>query len=158
MNIKQIEAFFFRAMIEGWASSAEKVRIDGMPGYKGVEFKEGGLRLLDFWCTTLHSNKSAGTTTIWFHGVPLWFMSYGGYYEEEAIPVVKEALRRAYKTRRFVGGRGLNLDDLGGYSYQNNPRRNRRGFLSFAGREQVISTGTGRLLGFHEYWGMSLLE
>lgn len=81
-------------------------------------------------------------------------MNYGGFYEKAAIEQLRYALRSAYVSRLFMGGRGFSC---GGASliYVNMPHPN--DFGKFEGREEIFNTGTGISLGFHEYWGMSLL-
>jgi len=155
VDIAEVQAFFFRAMREGYAGSGQKTEVADMPGYKEIRFSEGDFLLVDRYCVAPNLVKSAGTTTIWFDGVPVWVMNYGGYYEEEAISILKRALSTAYQREEFFGGRGQFVFTNGGLLYTNHPRLN--DFARFEGREEVFGT-TGRTsLGFHDYWGMSLL-
>ena len=157
MDMTLVQAFFFKAMIEGWAVSGQKINIPDLPGYKAVPFRDGDFYLLDCYCVTPHSSKSAGTTTIWFQGVPVWIMNYGGVYEERAIAFLKSMLRRAYENLLFVGGRGPYRCSDGSFFYMNNPCPN--DFYKFRGREEIFIMEGGNIisLGFHEYWGMSLM-
>ena len=156
MDTERIREFFFKAMVEGWAAGAQKIKIDEMPGYKAIPFRDGDFYLLDCYCTHSDSPKSAGTTTIWFKEVPVWFMSYGGFYEERAIAFLKRALCKAYEAHEFVSGRGPRRDVEGNLIYLNKPLL--YDFAKFDGREAVfILNVEGEVeLGFHKYWGMSL--
>ncbi len=155
LDMAQIQAFFFKAMMEGYAVGGQKIKIADMPGYKAIPFRDGDFYLLDRYCVTPNSPKSAGTTTIWFQDVPVWVMNYGGYYDDHAIRTLKCALRKAYETQQFIGGRGSRVYTDGSFVYVNHPRRN--DFDAFEGRESIINEITGVELGFHQYWGMSLL-
>lgn len=157
MDIAQIQSFFFKAMAAGWAEGGQKIKIADMPSYKAIPFRDGDFYLLDCYCVTPHSPKSAGTTTIWFQGVPVWLMNYGGFYEESAIVFLKYVLHKTYEAHQFVGGRGplIYVNKQQQLVYVNRPRLN--DFAKFEGREEIIDTKSGALLGFHEYWGMSLL-
>lgn len=158
LDIKEIEiqSFFFRAMVSGWASGGEKIKIAAMPLYKAMPFREGDFYLLDCYCVNKKSLKSAGTTTIWYRDVPVWMMNYGGFYEESAIAFLKRALLRAYNKQEFVGGRGPAFySENTGLNYANRPLLG--DFAKFEGREAVFNASGRESLGFHEYWGMSLL-
>lgn len=66
IDLKVVEEFFFKAMLQGYAAGAQKTRVPDMPGYKEIRFQEGDFLLVDRYCVTPNSEKSAGTTTIWF--------------------------------------------------------------------------------------------
>jgi hypothetical protein len=157
LNIEQIQAFFFKAMLQGWASGAieDTVLVDGVARYQAIPFREGELSLLDCYSVNPSSLKSAGTTTIWYQDTPVWFMSYGGHYEEAAIPCLKHALLAAYGEHLFLGGRGLRSFHEGPLVYSNGNVST--DFTWFNGRESVVDTVNNVSLGNHQYWGMSLL-
>ncbi len=163
---KEVEAFFYEGHLRaGWVSG-NKVRMDLLTGSKVARYyrRDLGLVFIDQWTQSPGSNKSAGSTMILYCGVgddvlvppiPIWIMQYRGWYEPEAIPLVKERLRAAYShPGEFAGCRGL---DASGFEllYQNDmfPRSHFRGF---AGRERVV-VGHARELGFHEYNGLALV-
>lgn len=106
MDMAKVQQFFFKAMVEGWATNTPKIKVADMPGYKAIYFKDGNYSLMDRYCVTPLSNKSAGTTTIWFNDIPVWVMNYGGYYEEEVIDFLKRMLGKTYQASEFIGGRG----------------------------------------------------
>lgn len=155
MDIAEIQSFFFKAMVKGWAKGVEEISVANMPGYKAIPFQEGDFYLIDKYCVTPYSQKSAGTTTIWFKQNPVWVMNYGGFYDEDAIDCLKLALRQAYERQQFVGGRGPRIYVAKTLFYVNQPRFN--SFTRFEGREEIFDRACGESLGFHEYWGMSLL-
>ncbi|MFA6588487.1 MAG: hypothetical protein WCT08_05465 [Patescibacteria group bacterium] len=154
-TIDEIKEFFFTAMLSGWAaaSGAKRMIIPNLPGYKAFEFREGGLRLVDCWC--VNGDHSAGFTTIWENDIPRWTMHYGGMYPQAAIHVVKRALYLAYEDRQFYGGRGLLLlEPDGPFGYINQVLK--KDFHDFCGREAVYNNETRQIVGFHDYWGISL--
>jgi len=154
MNLSQIQSFFLRAMANGWIGSGTFVDCADAPGYKAFSFHDGDLLLVDRYCSAPDSTASAGTTTIWHKDVPVWVMHYGGWYERSAIECLKLALRETYGSDQFVGGRGPRSFSVGSIAYANEPRLD--DFKKFDGREEIRDVSTGTLLGFHEYWGMSL--
>lgn len=156
--LKEVEKFFFRAMLRGYVSpDAGKILVSGMPGYKSIIINEGEFRLIDAWCSNIFSQKSAGITTISWRNYPVWVMNYGGYYPELSaiISLLKKALRTAYEANEFLGGRGIIECNEGGFFYKNTLSLN--SFSWFKGREEIKSGKNGRIMGFHEYWGMSLI-
>lgn len=157
---KEIEQFFFKAMMEGWSTSKKKIKILKMPGYKAIPYKDGDFYLLDFYCTTPNSDRSAGTTTIWYKNLPVWTMNYGGYYEEHVIDFLKLALLKTVEKQEFIGGRGPRKfahRNFNGLMYVNNPKIGSIGFREFKGREEIYDFLNGDYYGFHEYWGMLLI-
>jgi len=161
MDISWVKSMFFTAMQAGYAvEGSPKVKVIDMPGYKEIRYVEPpDFLLVDRWCVNPDSGKSAGTTTIWYQGMPVWFMSYGGYYPDDVVPVLKRALRLTYERCLFVGGRGESVGDFeNGILYVNTVDGD---FSQFRGREEIIirSTDTciGGVAGYHHYWGMSLV-
>lgn len=156
-----IKAFFFKAMQAGYAvEGIKKAKVVDMPGYKEIRYEDGEWLLVDRWCVNPDSEKSAGTTTIWHEGRPVWFMSYGGYYPEHLVPALKKALRLTYEKDTFNGGRGENVGDFeAGIFYVNTIERG--DFSDFRGREEISTRSSescvGETAGYHEYWGISLL-
>lgn len=153
-------AFFFEAMLKGWVAEGVETEPSNLPGYRVFRHESADKRfaLVDSYCVSgkSHFPKSAGTTTIWWDDRPVWWMSYGGYYEKEAIPFLKQALVTAYMNKAFVGGRGrLSFRDPH-MIYINSPEKN--DFSSFKGSEKIIEIASASTLGEHEYWGMSLIN
>ena len=146
--------FFFEAMLLGWAAGGKKKTIPAFPNHKVVEHIDDNLRLLDMWSETPSSNKSSGSTTIFLDDIPVWAMHYGGWYTEEAAEIVKAALREAYEKNQFFGGRGPIEFVHNGIFYANRPQGD---FNNFSGREELRRIDHSEILGFHEYWGISLL-
>ncbi|MFH1632036.1 MAG: DUF5680 domain-containing protein [bacterium] len=155
----EVQAFFFKAMSRGWVGGGTFTDVLDMPGYKRFVYEDGDFKLIDQYCTRPGSNRSSGTTIIWHCNIPIWVMHYGGWYDEFAISIVKEALKKAYGSHVFCGGRGLPTEarktGLTHYIYSNVVRRN--DFDCFEGREEVYCVTEYALKGYHDYWGMSLL-
>lgn len=151
---------FFEAMLAGYAGGEKGggiVRIENGGGYKIIEFTSQNYKVVDRYCTTPHSKYSAGTTTILFESAPVWWMSYAGLYPETLIPFLKTALKKAYEVEEFNGGRGPRIlrDEESSLTYIN---VSTGGFHRFQGREEIHDRRTGLTLGFHEYFGMGLIE
>ncbi|OHB10718.1 MAG: hypothetical protein A3G05_00945 [Candidatus Zambryskibacteria bacterium RIFCSPLOWO2_12_FULL_45_14] len=164
MDLSHVEAMFFTAMQAGYAvEGVSKAQVTDMPGHKEIRYEEKpDFLFVDRWCVNPDSEKSAGTTTIWYQSKPVWFMSYGGVYPQAYIPFLKLALRRQYcEDGHFNGGRGpaTLVDQASGLIYMNRPKLNE--FSQFRGREELFGIPRGgcvaELAGYHEYWGMSLI-
>jgi hypothetical protein len=156
-SIQSVQEFFFDAMVKGYARfGVHALEIAEMPEYKAVPFRIGDFSILDLWSVNPSSQKSAGTTTIWFQDLPVWVMSYGGLYTKNwMIVFLKRALLHAYEARQFIGGRGPLVYNENPLVYVNHPRLSY--FARFEGHEEIFDTNGENSLGFHDYWGMSLL-
>ncbi len=157
VSLKEVEDFFFSAMATGsWAAGGKATTISDLPGFKVIPVRQGDFYLLDYYSLTPGSRRSAGSVTIWWQGIPVWIMHFGGEYPREAIHLVKTALMEAYTNRLFMGGRGVTSLSDPIFAYTNVPRK--RDFADFAGREFVRLLATGEQVGWHNYWGMSLIS
>lgn len=156
---KEIEAFFFNAMRNGWATPALKRPIPELPGSKSIRFGSGDLVLLDYYFVAPGSESSYGTTVIWEVERPVWIMHYGGWYNKEVIPFLKRVLMRNYSQDIFLGGRGPERLEGEGHTLQYLNRVERNDFEDFQGQEYIISTSdqsgfpAGQKLGEHHYFG-----
>ena len=160
IDLTDVKVFFFKAMLQGYARSVEKAMAYDMPGYKDIDFHEGDWRCLDRYCTTPLSDKSAGSTTIWYRSTPVWVMHYGGQYKEEVIDFLKLALRCNYEEAIFLGCRGPEwfTHQRSSLLYTNALFPGSQHFGAFSGFESIKDTAdNNRLLGYHGYMGMSLL-
>jgi len=161
MDMKTIQEFFFKAMIEGWVSGGKEVSIPAFPGFKVIAYERENLRLIDMWTKIVEgSDKSSGVTTIFQNDQPVWIMHYGGSYPKDVTFFVKTALQNAYRNKRFCWGRGPESFHISGddTEYINMGHGD---FNSFEGREELFGknrNGKRDLLGYHKYWGMSLTE
>lgn len=153
--LREASEAFFMAMMAGYAGdgtgSIKTASPDGCE--KTIEFTTGDFKVIDRYCVTPHSTYSAGTTTIFFKNIPVWWMAYGGFYSEQVIPFLKEALGQTYKAGLFSGGRGPKFHRSEKLIYQNFEVG---GFERFKGREEIRKRMTSQLLGYHEYFGMAL--
>ena len=154
------EKVFFEAMVRGWAADVKGIPVLDMPGYKRIPpYERDGFCVVDQYC--VGEMGSAGTTTISIDRVPIWFMSYCGFYPKEVVPFLKRALMAAYEKDEFFGGRGKGGYDqrlgqvvLTYYNYVDN----RSAFQNFLGREFIESTRGGlHPVGFHNYCGVILI-
>ena len=164
---KEVEAFFYQAMLGGWATG-ENSNVDPYTGYKTFSTRRTDLpySLVDRWTNTPESDLSSGTTTICWaprscpDAIPIWTMHYGGLYVREATTLVKDALKHAYQNPRsmpFMGCRGPMGFKSTGIVYQNLvDYQDTVPFRRFSGTEKVVTTG-GLQLGYHQYFGMSLI-
>ena len=155
----EIQSFFFRAMLNGWINDDRKPWLippgGVLPGFKGFYFPNGALDLMDQWSKSSKSGKSAGQTIIWHNQTPIWIMHYGGVYKKEALPFLKEVLRKTYSEETFFGGRGSAQIFGDKLTYVNSVEKD--SFTMFSGHEEIIENDDFRQLGFHDYWGMSLI-
>ncbi|EKD23798.1 MAG: hypothetical protein ACD_81C00181G0001 [uncultured bacterium] len=148
---------FIAAMLSGYASEEG----DGVPkikttdGYTTITCIEEGFTVVDRYYTMPRSTYSVGTTTIFYKGKPIWLMSYGGSYPKKVISFLKAALTKAYTTGSSVGCRGPQSCEEGDLLYINNCTS--ASFREMRGYEVIKSIETGRVLGYHEYWGGSLI-
>jgi len=153
--MQAVQNVFFEAMASGWAKDVKKIRIPEFPGSKAIPFVLGDFSVLDCYLVSPYSDKSVGTTTIWYENQPIWIMHYGGWYVDVAIPFLKTCLHRAYiDERRFYGGRGPAFVRGELFTYVNRIERNH--FDSFAGEERIFDLNE-QCFGYHWYRGMSLL-
>lgn len=158
-TLKEAKDAFFRANLKGWAGGAQKVSISELPGYKVIVWEESDWRFVDMYFKIPNSLESYGTTTGWFRGIPIFFMSYGGWYEKEVVPFLKQALKVSYEKGEFVGGRGPHYytdyteltEREGCLVYKNHQKRTSAG--SFDGWEEVENSRSGKRRGYHEYSG-----
>ncbi|MBU1092488.1 hypothetical protein KJ836_02375 [Patescibacteria group bacterium] len=155
ISVEKVREFFFAGMIKGYASGAEAEPIPKLPGFKGYRHSdEDGLTLLDYYAPS-STGFSAGSTIIWLDGIPIWLMTYEGWYENCVTSLLKEALMEAYTKGVFLGGRGINrvaVDD--GAEYINiDPGSN---FCFFSGIEQIVHGGN--VLGTHSFRGGCLVD
>jgi hypothetical protein len=154
---EQILSVFFAAMRNGYAKSGvKKDTIAELPGSKTIPFELGDFKLLDCYLVTPDSPHSFGQTIIWRNDVPIWIMSYQGWYLKDAIPFLKRALWEAYDRGDFFGGRGPRFFQNDGMTYTNRfdfPNDWRH----FRGREEVFDRN-GQNVGWHEYQGLLLVE
>lgn len=154
MGNQRLQEFFLDAMRNGYAANVEKFAIPHMK-HKGISYKskDGKLYLIDAYCVNKETDYSAGTTTIFEQGQPVWWMSYVGYYQPDTTQYLKEALKFAYDRNLFFGGRGPDEFNISGYKYKN--RSDYNSFDFFSGTE-TLSDINGNMVGFHRYYGTVL--
>ncbi len=154
--LEMTRAFFLSSMAGGWAANGPTSLVPGKPGCMQYVCGEGDWFLIDEWCVNPDTGQSAGMTTVWFRGKPVWNMVYGGYYPESVVPVVRRALLAAYREGLFNGGRGVARFEWNSMVYLNSAQS--RCFHDFHGREEVYSQDTsGKCLGWLWYMGKSLI-
>ncbi|MDD4804070.1 MAG: DUF5680 domain-containing protein [Candidatus Pacebacteria bacterium] len=156
---------FFKALLAGYAGKSDKkdprlTKTISMFGFEKTNtYRYGNFIVVDRWTVSDHSNISSGTTVILFVEVPVWIMTYSGSYPKNVIPFLKEALSEQYKTGEFRGGRGPYRWVSEKFLYRNNVHENEvNNFSCFSGHEEIVDQKTGKVLGFHEYSGMSMIE
>lgn len=115
--LKESEAFFCRSMAEGYAGGAAAMPLIEMPGWKGYVHVDGDWKLIDAYMVHPKTKKSVGHTYIWHQGTLIRCVSYGGFYQKEAVPCLKGALMYDYSRGIFNAGRGHNLYQVDNYRY-----------------------------------------
>lgn len=150
--------FFFTAMLVGYVSGNKKFIRKTNDGHIVIEVIKGKFKLVDSYFKNPHSIFSSGTTTIYYDGVPVWIMHYGGWYIKEVIPFLKMNMETCYRAKIFHGGRGILNYKGEGYIYKNNVYdEEHTSFEEFSGREEITKEGTKQLLGCHNYFGRKLV-
>lgn len=134
----------------------KKGTINELSGSRTATFLDGDFKVIDCGFTAPDSEYSFGQTVIWHRDIPVWSMSYQGFYLKGAIPFLKRALIRAYELEgvgEFVGGRGPQIFKAGDYTYINcvEPPNDWR---HFRGIEKVFCKNVW--LGWHQYQGLFL--
>lgn len=153
----EVLSVFFAAMQDGYAKNGiKKGTLAELPMSKTIPFELGDFKLLDCYLITPHGPHSFGQTIIWCEGVPVWMMSYQGWYAKNAIPFLKKALFEAYDHRDFIGGRGPRCFTDNGMIYVNRVEPP-NDWQHFRGREEVFDLA-GVSYGWHEYQGLLLVE
>jgi hypothetical protein len=154
MSHRHLQEFFLDAMRNGYAADVEKFGIPHM-NHKGISYKskDGKLYLIDAYCINKKTGHSAGTTTIFEQGQPVWWMSYVGCYQSGTTQYLKEALKFAYDRNLFYGGRGPHEFNISGYTYRN--RLDYDSFDFFSGAESLFDIN-GNMVGIHHYHGTVL--
>lgn len=150
---------FFQAIIAGYAGgkkNQEKELLEELLDCKMTRFEQGRYQVTDMWRTLPNSDYSFGETVVYRDIIPIWVMSYQGWYDGEVIPFLKEALRNAYEQRQFVGGRGPEKYETGDLMYVNSYRDNRGDWRRFSESEMILR-GT-KVMGYHHYQGILLLK
>jgi len=153
--LKEAKRYFFLAMLAGWAGGAKAVPVPNKPGFKQTNYQDGDFHVLDEYGKGRGSNKSVGTTTIWYFNEPVWVMTYGGHYRKDEVPFLKNVLVAAYEKGRFYGGRGSYSENRD-LAYINAEHQSST-FSDFKGCEMIITRVGNTPLGHHWYHGMALL-
>ena len=145
---------FFQAMQEGYALTREKGTIPELPGSKTIEFLHGDWRVLDTYIVSPQSPYSGGTTMMWYGEIPIWMMQYVGYYDDDAIPCLRAALRTNYEQSIFNGGRGPDFFEHEGFHYINAAMSNN--FFGRTNGQEAIFDSEKKIRGIHLYqaWWM----
>jgi len=150
----QIPRVFFTAMRDRYAKGIKKGTIIDLPRSKTIPFELGDFRVVDCYFTSPDSEYSFGQTIIWHKEVPVWTMSYQGWYLKSAISFLKRVLFKAYTDEKFFGGRGPRFYREGGMTYINNIKPP-NDWRHFHGHEKIFDRN-GNNLGWHEYQGLLL--
>jgi hypothetical protein len=156
MDIELLQEFFFEAANATYVGGGvKKTSIVDLPGAKVIKYQSGEFHYVDLWYVGQESEHSFGQTTIWHNEIPIWGMQFGGYYPEDVIEFLKDALRAAYSVKAFHGGRGLpTFTDNQKFTYTNHTEINE--FTSFAGQECIYRYLQSELVGRHWYRGYYL--
>lgn len=172
--LREGQSEFFRAMLQGYATEAPTLSIDGFDGWKFVQpYRRGPWHLIDGYFVG-SVGVGAGTTFMSFKGEPFWYMQYHGWYSKQAIPFLKASLLENYRQSIFIGGRGPRQYTFAAvnalYVYTNNPDSvgtngaELAGFACFAGTEMIVlrnkelaEADHADRLGCHRYHGGAIM-
>lgn len=147
VDLKALQEFQLEAAAKTYAANAPKIKIPEFPGLKFQKYERGGYLYMDMWSST--GSVSYGQTFITIQDSPLWFMRYGGEWEDpELISFLKRAL---LAEPGFNGGRGPDEYREGSLVYIN--RVKRRDFTNFEGREFIYRLPNATPKFWHEYDG-----
>lgn len=155
MNLFMIEAgdVWLAAMNQGYISGNTPQIVPDQNFAKQFRFERGPFLVVDRWHSRADTNHSGGETLIYHNGVPVWYMSYYGWYDARATPFLKEALTESYRNQqKFIGGRGPVFFQRSSLAYNNTVHFNSN-FEEFSGREEIIDGSSRECLGYHRYMG-----
>ena len=158
------EKAFFEALLEGFAgggkSNLPNVKVRKSKCFTKIVAKLDPYTVIDEWRTAPFARGDfAGSTTILHMGnLPVWQMSYCGFYPEVVIPFLKLVLASAYRGEKFFGGRGPRME-AGKFLYWNDFDFVVTGepFRDFWGYERIFARQTGEELGSLRYVGRALI-
>jgi hypothetical protein len=163
INIQELQDFFFRASINGYASGKEPDYLQGFPGAKFYlwyeEIKGKAYRYKDMYFS-VGNGKSFGFTLISISGQLVWYMRYWGESlkkfvgEIKVTDVLKKALLDAYQRKSFLGGRGTPNFIIRYLDYHNVPQKNL--FEEFYGEDMIHDETPNRYpekIFLHKYEG-----
>ncbi len=115
-------------------------------------YEEGYFFVTEASYMSQFSNKSSGEIVISWHGMPVWNMSHGGFYAEEALRFLDECLYEEFRKRSFNGGRGPDSVTNGTLTYTNSVAQ--ADFDFFSGEEIVCFNE--KICCRHWYHGMRI--
>lgn len=162
----QILPVFFAAMREGYATeNPEKSTFNEFPGSKVITFEKEGFIVKDCYFSSKQMGElSFGQTVIFYEGVPVWVMSYQGWYAKSVIPLLKSALWENYGAREegiFFGGRGPDTFLSKEKRFEGLVYLNKLNSLNdwkiFWGKEDIVDQINSRSMGWHKYQGMLMV-
>ena len=168
--VELLRKVFFLAMKAGYASDGAKLRVKELPGSRlfTFEYEDSGQKFTvsDLYFVTPNSLMSFGTTIIACQSYPSWYMQYHGEYDNVAVPLLKQALRKTYEAEAFLGGRGLQIHlPVGDLAYEPDQRDlvytnsiEENDFCNFSGREEIRNLNTLKSYGWHRYTGSLMIS
>ena len=169
-EIQEFKEFFLKASRQTYAGDYPRTTIGELAGSNAYWFGEKeDLFYCD--CYFAPGDKGFGTITIWRRMVPRWGMQYWGGVNPRlsktakrgAIRCLKAALRTAYGSDLFIGGRGpLHFTFptvVGVLVYENHPRDPHESDFTDSGGYEVIypaDEGKETVWFRHDYHSMAL--
>ncbi len=149
---------YFKLLLAGYATGSEPETVCRFPGDRGTKRNlwsdEKGWIAIDEWRTSPLGDGGNGTTSIYCQNDLVWEMQYGGYYPDDVIPFLRQALSYNYDRSIWQGGRGPIEFVDGLLRYSNQITHN--DFAQFQGVESVermIGDSRRDVVGVHWYRG-----
>ena len=159
---KDIKQAYRSALLKGYAGTNGKRRLPDLPGTKITRSDDGRYSVIDFWFTITGSPESFGHTLVYRDDILVWKLDYEGWYDEEVLPFLKEALAENLNQEGFCGGRGPETYERGDLIYTNScgPKT---WWRCFSGREEIRLRTEGeqlatRLRGEHRFDGKLMIK
>ncbi len=120
VNEKEIARFLFEAVQNSWANS-NVTEANPFPKLKLIKHESGDWRYVDQY---VGGEPFQGFEVVWYKDVPVWAMTYRGYYKGKQdyklfSQFLKAALRVMPKDAPYRGPKEFESAEFSGWKYEN---------------------------------------